>query len=155
MDWGLEKYRVDFDYFKVDVVDRNRVEKDLGMPLPYHPPLADPATFRLHVDVAHDAVIDKEFSGRNFNHWIARDLADAPVPVLAVSGTQIAIMRWDFSALKGKKVKGAGLLELSPHSVQRSTDFQKDFGMVRVCEILARKSPPDWGALGLNLPGVS
>jgi hypothetical protein len=45
-------------------------------------------------------------------------------------------MRWDFDALKGKKVKRGGLLEMSPYSVQRSPDFKKDFGMVHVVEIL-------------------
>jgi len=43
----------------------------------------------------------------------------------------------DLSALKGSKIKGPGFLELSPYSLQRSPDFQKDFGMVRVSEIIA------------------
>jgi hypothetical protein len=135
MDWGLGKYRVDFDYFRVDVVNRNTVEKDMGMPLPYHPPLADPSTFSLHVDAAHDAVIDKAFPEKNFNDWSVYGRSND-------SGTQFVILRWDLRALKGKKVKRAGLLELSPHSVQRSTAFRKDFGMIRITEILA--GDPAW-----------
>jgi len=137
MDWGQKKYRIDFEYFKVDVVNRNKVEADLGNPLPYHPPLADPGTFGMHVDVAHDAVIDQQFTDRNFSNWITRGASGKSTRVLSVNGTQIAIMRWDFATLKGKRVKRSGLLELSPHSVQRSTDYYKDFGMVRICEILA------------------
>jgi hypothetical protein len=142
MDWGLGKYRVDFDYFKVDVVNRNTIGKDVGMPLPYHPPLEDPARFSLHADVIHDAVIDTQFSDRNFNNWHTRGQSGAYTKLLTVSGTQIVIMRWDFTAFKGKKVKGSGLLELSPHSVQRSPDFKKDFGMVRITEIVG--GDPKW-----------
>jgi hypothetical protein len=142
MDWGLKKYRVDFDYFRVDVVDRNKTGKDLGNPLPYHPPLADPSSFRRHLVVAHDAVIDNQFTNRNFNNWEARDTSKRTTKVLTVSGTQLVIMRWDFASLEGRKVKRSGLLELSPHSVQRSPDFQKDFGMVRISEVLA--GDPAW-----------
>jgi hypothetical protein len=142
MDWGLGKYRIDFDYFKVDVVNRNTVEKDLGAPMPYHPALADPMSFALHADVAQDATIDTHFTDRNFNHWHTRGESGDYTELLTVSGTQIVIMRWDFSALKGKKVKRAGLLELSPYSVQRSPDFKKDFGMVRIAEIL--EGDPKW-----------
>ena len=142
MDWGLGKYRIDFDYFKVDVVNRNTAEKDLGAPMPYHPPLADPRNFPVHADAVQDAMIDIHFTDRNFNHWHTRGKTGDYTELLTVSGTQIVIMRWDFSALKGKKVKRAGLLELSPYSVQRSPDFKKDFGMVRVAEILG--GDPKW-----------
>lgn len=142
MDWGLGKYRVDFDYFRVDVVQRNNAEKDLGMPLPYHPRLTEPSTLPLHVDAAHDAVIDKAFPEKNFNEWSVYERSSEPIPVITVSGTQFIILRWDLRALKGKKVKRAGLLELSPHSVQRSTAFRKDFGMVRITEILG--GDPAW-----------
>ncbi|HEX8041777.1 MAG TPA: hypothetical protein VF490_21665 [Chryseosolibacter sp.] len=136
MDWGLEKYRVDFDYFKVDVVNRNTAGRDLGNPLPYHPPLANPSTFPLHVDVAHDAIIDKQFTDVNLNNWHTRGASGEYTRVLTVNGTQIVVMRWDLAALKGKKVKRSGLLELTPFSIGRSPDFSKDFGMVRIAEIL-------------------
>ncbi len=136
MDWGLEKYRVDFDYFKVDVVNRTTIGKDLGNPLPYHPPLADPSTFPLHIDVAHEAIIDKQFTDVNLNNWHTRGASGEYTKVLTANGTQLVIMRWDLSALTGKKVKRSGLLELTPFSIERSPDFSKDFGMVRIAEIL-------------------
>lgn len=136
MDWGLEKYRVDFDYFKVDVVNKNKTGPDLGMPLPYHPQAADPSGFAQHRDVQHDAVIDSQFPDMNFNNWAIRNGAGKPTNVITVSGTQVIILRWDFSDLKGGKIKRSGLLELSPYAVQRSPDFKKDFGMVRIAEII-------------------
>jgi hypothetical protein len=136
MDWGHGRYRVDFDYFKADVVNRATVGKDLGDPMPYHPPVADPATYPSHVDVAQDAMIDSRFVDLNFNNWHALDGSGVYTNVLTVSATQMVILRWDFSALKGNKIKRAGLLELSPYSIQRNPDFKKDFGMVRIAEIL-------------------
>lgn len=56
--------------------------------------------------------------------------------VLSVSGTQFVIMRWDLSAFKGKEISGGGLLELTPYSVERLSYDIKDFGQVRVVEIL-------------------
>lgn len=143
MDWGLKKYRVDFDYFKVDVVNRNTAGKDLGNPLPYHPALADPAKFPRHRDAAEDAVISNEYPDRNFNNWHTRGVEARYVNLLTVSGTQVVIMRWDFSDLKGKTVKRSGLLELTPHSVQRSPDYKKDFGMVRITEIIGGEAQWD------------
>ena len=142
MDWGVKTYRIDFDYFKVDVVNRDTTPPDVGNPLPYHPPIADPATYAIHVDAVHDAMVDCEFTDKNLNNWIFRQTPGEPVPLLAVSNTRIVIMRWDFTDHRDKKIRAAGLLELSPHSVQRSPDFQKDFGMVRICEILA--GDPEW-----------
>jgi hypothetical protein len=142
MDWGLGKYRIDFDYFKVDVVNRNNAGKDLGNPLPYHPPLADPATFQQKIDVAHDATINTQFPDRNFNNWQVRDIGGEKINVLTVNNTQMVILRWDASNLRGKKVTRAGLLELCPYAVQRSPDFNKDFGMVRIAEIVG--GDPMW-----------
>ena len=153
MDWGTKKYRVDFDYFKVDVVNRNTVQQDVGNPMPYHPPLADPKSFSTRLHASHDAMVDTDFTDRNFNNWYVREESGKRIPVVAVSGTQMIIMRWDFSELKGRKVKRAGLLELSPYSVQRSKDFAKDFGMVRVCEIVG--GDPGWNETLVTLDKLS
>lgn len=142
MDWGLQKYRVDFDYFKVDVVKRSTATKDLGNPMPYHPPLASPSSFKHNVSVIQDATVDTNYSDRNFNNWEAKDAKGKDQDLLTVSDTRVIIMRWDFSAFKGKKASRSGLLELSPFAVQRSPDFHKDFGMVRVAEIL--QGDPAW-----------
>src|SRR5688572_21464027 len=53
MDWGLSKYRLNIDYIKVDVVKSDTSADDLGDPIPYHPPVADPAGFTLRVDAIH------------------------------------------------------------------------------------------------------
>ena len=152
MDWGTGKYRVDFDYFKVDVVNRNTAVKDLGNPMPYHPPIADPKTFSSGFAAIQDAMIDAHFTDRNFNNWYIAEGSGRRVPALAVSGTQMIIMRWDLSSLKGKKAKHAGLLELSPYSVQRSRDFAKDFGMIRICEIIG--GDPAWNETSVTLDAL-
>ncbi|MBR9997614.1 MAG: hypothetical protein KFF73_01525 [Cyclobacteriaceae bacterium] len=141
MDWGWKKYRVDIDYIKVDVTDSRSIHKDLGNKLPYHPPVADKGSFKNHVPAFQDAMIDEEFRDMNFNNWGTEDGRER-VRLLTVSGTQTVILRWDFSALEGKKISGPGLLELSTWDLLRSPDFQKDFGMVRVVEILGGN--PEW-----------
>lgn len=142
MDWGLGKYRVDFDYFRVDVVERGKARSDLGNPMPYHPPLADPARFAQHLDAIHDATIDIEFRQQNFDGWHTRRLSQAPITTMVVSATQLIIIRWDMSEFQGMNINGPGLLELTPYSVHRSGDLNKDFGMVRICEILG--GDPAW-----------
>ena len=142
MDWGLGKYRVDFDYFKVDVVNKSKSGPDLGTQLPYHPPLESPTTFSTHNDVAHDVIIDSQFPNINFKNWFVRNGLGKEVNVLSVSATQLTILRWNLTEMKEKKVKRSGLLELSPHSVQRSSDINKDFGMVRIAEIIGGE--PFW-----------
>jgi hypothetical protein len=137
IDWGLKKYRLDLDYLKVDVVKVDSAGNDVGNPIPYHPPLSNPSGFPLHLEAIQDAIIDTQFPSYAFDNWHTQDASGKFIKTLAVSGTQIAILRWDFSSLKGMKVKRSGLLELSPYSVQRSSDFQKDFGMVHVSEIIA------------------
>ena len=142
MDWGLHKYQVAFDYFRVAVVDRRTTPADLGNPLPYHPPVADPASFSQHFDAVHDATIDSEFTDRNFNSWESKNASEDRLFTIAVSPTQLIIMRWDFRDLRGRKTKGSGLLELTPSVVQRAGAFDKDFGMVRLAEILS--GDPAW-----------
>ena len=141
MDWGHGKYRVDIDYIKVDVVDQEEIKNDLGAKLPYHPPVAAPESFKFHVQVRQDAIIDQEYPDLNFNNWKTRDM-EGESTLLTVSGTQIVILRWDLEVFKGKKIAGSGLLELTSYSLQRSPQYQKDFGMARVTEILA--GDPDW-----------
>ncbi len=140
MDWGLKQYRVDIDYFKVDLVVLNNIGPDKGDKLPYHPALVDPKTFHYHVPVVHDAMIDKEFPNLNFNNWTLND--NSKTKLLTVSGSQIVLLRWDLNEFRTSKVVRSGLLELMVHSLQKSTDFQKDFGMVRISEIIGGK--PDW-----------
>lgn len=147
MDWGLEKYRVDIDYFKVDLVKVDTIGADHGVQVPYHPPIPNVSTFAHHLKVDQDAMIDVEYPEMNFNPWQTQD-ESGKINLLTVSGTQFVIMRWDFSALAGKQVAGSGLLELTTHTLQRSSAEQKDFGMVRVIEILGGAA--DWDQKGVT-----
>lgn len=141
MDWGLEKYRVDLDYFKVDIVNVDTIGPDKGVQVPYHPPVPNPKKFIHHVQVAQDGMIDLEYPEMNFNDWSSCE-SDRSIVLLAVSGTQSIIMRWDLGAFAGKKVVGSGLLELTTYSMQRSLTKKKDFGIVRVVEIMG--GDPTW-----------
>ncbi|OYV84475.1 MAG: hypothetical protein B7Z63_06880, partial [Ignavibacteriae bacterium 37-53-5] len=79
-------------------------------------------------------MIDLEYQDMHFGDWIAND-GGAATRVMTISGSQYVILRWDLDKFKGKKVDGPGLLELTTYSLQRSPDYQKDFGMIRVVEI--------------------
>ena len=140
MDWGNGVYRIDIDYFKVDVVIRENSDKDLGEPMPYHPPLEKPTAFGYHHAVSEDATIDRDFPDMNFNNWRA-GVGDN-TQLLATGGSQIILLRWNMEEYKGRNVSRSGLLELVTHSLQRSPDYQKDFGMVRVVEIIG--GDPSW-----------
>jgi len=141
MDWGLEKYHVDVDYFKVDIVNLDSVGPDQGVHVPYHPSVPDARTFAFHIPVVQDATIDQEYTGLNFDDWSAWG-EDGRVRLLTVNGTQFVILRWDLVAYTGKKVDGSGLLELTTYSLQRSPEYEKDFGMVRITEIVGGR--PAW-----------
>jgi len=141
MDWGLEKYRVDVDYFKVDIVNVDSIDEDLGNPLPYHPAIPPVNSFNQHISVAQDAMIDSKYPNENYNNWHIND-KDEKIILITTNSTQYIIMRWDLSEFSGKQVADLGVLELTTYSVQRSTDNRKDFGMVRICEIL--EGDHDW-----------
>lgn len=141
MDWGLNKYRVDVDYFRVDIVNTATAGPDKGVQVPYHPPVPDPNTFVHEIKVNQDSIIDAQYPDMNFNHWSIHD-NEGKTTLLTVSGTQFVIMRWDLSPFAGKQVTGHGLLELTSHSVQQSSDEIKDFGMIRVVEISG--GDPNW-----------
>ncbi len=134
MDWGPGKYRVDVDYFRVDIVDTAVSGPDLGNAVPYHPPVPDPASFAHAVPAAQDAVIDRDDPDSNLNDWVVRD-GKGEARILSVSGTRFVILRWDLSAFAGRKVARHGLLELTTRSVARTADKRPDFGEVRVVEI--------------------
>ncbi len=135
IDWGLGSYRVDVDYLRVDVVNAARAEPTSASAVPYHPPVPPVTAFRHHVPVAHDAAIDLEHPGVNLNAWYVRDGAGT-TRVLTVGGTQWVILRFDLSAFAGRHADGPGLLELTTYAVQRTSDEIRDFGLVRVAEIM-------------------
>jgi hypothetical protein len=142
MDWGLEKYRVDIDYFKVDIVNTDSTGSDQGVQVPYHPHVPNLRTFAYHIPVAQDGMIDVEYPDLNFNNWSTQDNSQKKQYVLTINSTQYVILRWDLMKFAGKKVVGSGLLELTTYSLQRSPEYMKDFGMVRVTEIIG--GDPQW-----------
>jgi hypothetical protein len=141
MDWGLEKYEVKLDYFKVDIVNTDSSGTDLGSQIPYHPIVDNPEKFQNRIDVTHDCTIDLNYKDLNFNNWYEAD-ESGKTNLLSVNGSQYAILRWDLEKYKNKKVKGSGLLELTTYSLQKSSDYSKDFGMIRVAEIIG--GDPKW-----------
>jgi hypothetical protein len=141
-DWGLERYRVDVDYIKVEVVNTATGGPDQGDPIPYHPPVADFRSFAQQVSVAQDSMIDVENTAVNLNDWDAQNTAGKKLTLLTVDGTHYVILRWDLSAFGGKQIADHGLLELTAHSVQHKAEYVKDFGLIRVVEILG--GDPKW-----------
>ena len=104
MDWGLEKYCVDVDYIKVDIMDAAIAGPDKGDPIPYDPPIADPTSFTQDVKVAQDSMIDLVDTDVNENDWSVQDKAKGTINVLTVDETHDVVLRWDLSAFAGKKV---------------------------------------------------
>lgn len=141
MDWGLGRYRVDVDYFKVDVVEAAKAGPDLGPPIPYHPPVADPVSFSHERTVAADLTVDLAEPGVNLDDWTITD-GGGTARVISAGGTRVALLRWDLGALTGKKITGPGLLELTTRTVGISKTERPDFGLLRVVEQIGGE--PGW-----------
>jgi hypothetical protein len=135
MDWGFGRFRVDVDYVRVDVVESAKTGPDLGPPIPYHPPVADPASFARVLPVAADMTVDLDNPDVNLNDWTVRDAAGA-ASIVSAGGTRFALLRWDLSEFSGRTVAGPGLLELTTRSLERSASERPDFGLLRVVEVL-------------------
>jgi len=141
MDWGLGRYRVDVDYVRVDVVEAAKAGPDLGPPIPYHPPVADPASFSRALPVAADMTVDLGEPGVNLNDWTVHDGGGA-ASVISAGGTRLALLRWNLRGLAGRTVAGPGLLELTTRSLERPARELPDFGLLRVVEVLG--GDPAW-----------
>jgi hypothetical protein len=151
MDWGPGRYRVDVDYFKVDVVEATTVGSDLGEPLPYHPPIPDRNSFEYVVPAAENAVIDVADVNLNFGEW-SQIGGGKRRQLLTVGGSMWVVLRWDLEAFEGKRVAGQGLLELTTHSVQKNADETEDSGLIRVVEILG--GDPSWSRGSVTADGL-
>jgi hypothetical protein len=141
MDWGFDRYRVDLDYFKVDIVNADSVGPDQGIQVPYHPPVPAVETFAQHIPVDQDCMVDPEFPDTKFNNWSSVD-EPGKTTLLTVGGTQTVILRWNLAAFAGKTIAGSGLLEMTTHSLERTPDYTTNFGLVRVVEIVG--GDPAW-----------
>lgn len=148
-DWGLGKYYVDVDYYRADIVNVDIAGPDEGEPLAYHPPVPEPEAFSHQLDVTHDALINADFPRVNFNDWHIK-AQGRDVPILTVGANQWAVLRWDFGRYAESEAEGAGLLELTTHSILRGGDYIGaygydlgiEFGKVRVVEIIG--GDPVW-----------
>jgi hypothetical protein len=156
-DYGLDKYYVDLDYYRADIVNVNEIGPDKGVLVPYHPLIPDVSTFSNHLAVTGDCLINTDYPNVNFNNWSVKE-QDGDARILTVNGNQWAILRWDFEKYKNMKVDGAGLLELTTQSVTKGgnyteaygQDFGEEFGKVRVIEILGGESEWDQNKVTYN-----
>jgi hypothetical protein len=87
------------------------------------------------VPVAHDVTIDLNNPEFNLNSWYVRD-SGIDKRIIAVNGSELSLLRFDLSAYAGREIASSGLLELTTQSVQRTAEDIKDFGQVRVVEIV-------------------
>jgi len=144
IDWGIGKYKVDVDYYRADIINIITSGSDKGVLVPYHPPVPEVNTYSIHMNASHDALINSDFPDVNFNNWQIMT-NKGKESVLTINVNQWAILRWDFAAHKNANIKGAGLLELTTHSVARGgkyddtfgRDLGMEFGKIRIIEILA------------------
>lgn len=134
MDWGLSKYQVQIDYIKVDVVDPRATGADLGNPQMYHPQLPPVSNFEKKLMVQQDAVIDKIYPDKNFHSW-TDPLQPQLQNLLPVSHEQIIILKFDTEKYKDAIPLGNSVLALNLHHLEHSSDYKKDFGIVRLIEI--------------------
>jgi hypothetical protein len=143
-DFGREKYEVDMDYIKADIVNTKKAGPDKGIQIPYHPPIPALSSFSNKTGVSQDAVINLEYPDLNLNNWQVWE-KEGPSRVLTVNGKQWAILRWDLGSAKGSKAKGAGLLEITTQSVTTGGNYievygdqlGEEFPRVRIIEIWA------------------
>jgi hypothetical protein len=135
MDWGRSKYQLEVDYVKVDVVNSEKTNHDLGNPQTYHPPVPPVESFAHKLPVQQDVTIDKKYSDKNFHNW-TDPLQPQPEKLLPVSHEQIILLKFNTENYKHAIPKGNSVLALHLHEMERSPDFKKDFGMVRLVEIM-------------------
>lgn len=148
-DFGPDTYQVDIDYYRADVVRRDEAGPDLGEPLLYHPPVPPVSSFAHHAAAAHDSVIRADFPTVNFNDWQVATTG-GPARVLTVDGSQWIVLRWDFAPFRGRRADGAGILELTTHSLALGgnyigafgRDLGEEFGKIRIIEIIGGE--PAW-----------
>ena len=141
-DFGPDRYTVELDYFRADVVRVDEAPAERGEPLVYHPAVPELSTFANVREPAAAAVIAPEYPEVNFGNWSARE-GDAMVPVLGVARGQYAVLRWDLGGDAGAKASGAGILELTTQALASGGDYHaaygdqlgEEFPKVRIIEI--------------------
>lgn len=148
-DFGWEKYQVDIDYLKADIINMKKAGPDKGIQVPYHPPVPASGTFSHHVAVAQDALINPDYPEVNLNNWHVQE-KEGIARVLTVFGKQWALLKWELEDFKDQEADGAGLLEITTQSVAAGGNyteaygeqFGEEFPRLRVIEIFG--GDPDW-----------
>ncbi|MDQ4141892.1 MAG: hypothetical protein M3142_15400, partial [Bacteroidota bacterium] len=148
-DFGWDKYQVDIDYIKADIINVKKAGPDKGIQIPYHPPIPALTTFSHHVEVKHDALINSDYPEINLKDWHVQE-KEGDARVLTVGGNQWAILRWDLGEFKNTKADGAGLLEITTQAIATGGNYLEAYGQqlgeefprVRVIEIFGGQ--PDW-----------
>jgi hypothetical protein len=154
-DFGWEKYRVDVDYIRADIINTQRAGRDKGIQIPYHPPIPPVNAFSDHVAVQHDALINTDYPQVNLADWQVRE-KEGPMRVLTVSGNQWAVMRWNLEKYRNAKAAGAGLLEITTQALSKGGNYIQAYGQqlgeefprVRVIEIFG--GPQYWDQEGVT-----
>jgi hypothetical protein len=141
IDWGIDRFEVDVDWFTVTVVDPRRAPPDQGEPLPYRPPLAPAGALRNAAPAVADATLDTAYPNVNFRDWTDRT-AGGGERLLSTSGSQLIALRFDLTRWQGREPDGWGVLELTTQNVSRAPTDLEEFGYLRVVEILG--GDPSW-----------
>ena len=140
MDAGREVITVEIEYLKVSIVDAATAPPDSGDPMPYRPTMKHPEDFSRSLIVTEDAIIDSEYPWVNFSRWY--DASADSQPLLSISGSQISILRWDFTRFAKRKPDGWGILVLTTHNVHYAPLRLEEFGYIRLVEI--KDGDPAW-----------
>lgn len=151
-DWGRGRYHMDIDYYKADIVKVADNGPDLGEPLRYHPPTPDVASFSHHLPVTHDALLNADFPDVSFHNW-----SDKSSRILTIGARHWPILRWNFPKQPNLQADGAGLLELTTHSLLKGgsyietfgEDLGIEFGKIRIFEIFG--GDPKWDQRSVTL----
>lgn len=154
-DFGYDKYQVDVDYIKADIINVRKAGPDKGIQILYHPPIPALTTFSQHLEVKQDALINSEYPELNLKDWQVRE-KEGDAQVLTVTANQWAILRLDLEQYKNAKAEGAGLLELTTQAVATGGNYfdvygqqlGEEFPRVRVIEIFG--GPADWDQNKVN-----
>ncbi len=145
MDWGTQRYVLEIDYIKVELVDPSSVPPDRGAPLPYRPDVPPPGRYRHALPVLAASTVDREWP-RAAARWSADD-GTAETERLVVGPTELIVLRWSFAGLATASASGWGVLELETETVLRAETRLESFNELRLAELLLPLPPATTGPL--------
>jgi len=136
MDWGVgDYYRLEIDYVKVEIVDPRNIEPDSPLQVRYRPPLADPGSFNTLLPASSTVMVDREYPERSMDGWTWERKGEA-VELISVDESKVALISWDFEDIDPEDIVGEGQLSITAFGLARLSDSEKDFGEIRISEIL-------------------